>query len=842
MDQNKPLRVFELDFVASISTTYFVTTAERDRVVADSVLPTPTSLFFDNSHWDFVRFLVITNTEVLGSMRLKYEEIYWHAEVTEAPFLAKTLLEDTTNIYKSLSELNRVLYNNVCKMMPSRVELQNNLHTTFSCPLFFFPLFVNAQQQILGIHEALVALRSALLPLQKLVPTAWQTDEHTETEAVVLPGLVRKRPWLCGRIAVPVDRTDPFRIDAVVDLASPQSLSTLAPLFVLFHDSMESFTKKTADSFADNSSLLLVSFPSLYKNDLDLVEKDMLHSKLKPRFFFLSEVLLLAVKTDFVSQTLLTLFVSARLRHYSKFLSPLQLELGHSFKNPTLLSVACEVPSFVAQDFRTPSSDFDEFFRTLGPYRKPFGLVLDWDSSLVQALPFLPPAIRSSLPRGHLSLKEMVALSANQRKKEDFIAWQLAEQRVTAHPNFLSPRVCGRKYLSTIGSAVFGYLMTLSLYNCPASTEKDLRYLNCLLTKKEFVSFPLALYGLSSRPSVLLKEAVLASTKSKDDHAVCFLHSLLAAFYLDSGTMHSSRKLLAAIYFAHETELQTYWMQRKAEVLVEFSQNRLAAENLEKFYSNLSGQLAPFVTKLQEVLHIQFEHACLLQRVFFSKGYTAVLKQVFDDSQTFSEELFAELFSNSKVQLLGKRVIVLAGTLFLKELWDSPKYLQMQADLKSKEIVGFFVTKANLQPVLKQMYASFVQGSKGFDKFAVGVFEALVGSLLLDKGFRFCENFLNALFMVYLEEDEKLVSHAKTQLFVTNRLMINQQKEVHEPRFATEQAVLQVGTETEPRKVNGFKCKIFIGDRLVGEGEAETKTLAETKAAEQALSTLVTPN
>lgn len=98
-------------------------------------------------------------------------------------------------------------------------------------------------------------------------------------------------------------------------------------------------------------------------------------------------------------------------------------------------------------------------------------------------------------------------------------------------------------------------------------------------------------------------------------------------------------------------------------------------------------------------------------------------------------------------------------------------------------------------------------------------FEALIGAIYLDKGYRICKRFiLRRVIKKYLDisELEKLETNYKSQLIEWS------QKNRKEVTFYT---------DVEPYDPTQFISYVSIGDQLFGSGTGPTKKEAEQKAA-----------
>ena len=118
--------------------------------------------------------------------------------------------------------------------------------------------------------------------------------------------------------------------------------------------------------------------------------------------------------------------------------------------------------------------------------------------------------------------------------------------------------------------------------------------------------------------------------------------------------------------------------------------------------------------------------------------------------------------------------------------------------------------------------------SKARQYILANAFEAVIGSIYLDQGYDIANEFVSKLLLPRLDE------------IVTLRLDIDPKSRFQE--IAQEQwkttPHYQVLEEAGPDHAKRFKIGVYLGNRLVAEGQGESKQEAQVDAAQNALASI----
>lgn len=176
-----------------------------------------------------------------------------------------------------------------------------------------------------------------------------------------------------------------------------------------------------------------------------------------------------------------------------------------------------------------------------------------------------------------------------------------------------------------------------------------------------------------------------------------------------------------------------------------------------------------------------------------------------------------------RLEFLGDAMLdaVIAAYLFKKVPSGNEGYLtQMRSKIVSREHLNELGRDLNLIRFVK----SNVSKSKFGENINGNIFEALIGAIYLDKGYKYCERF------VYTNVIQPYVDIPKLEGKVTSykSLFIEWcQKEKRD-------FVFDVYDDTGNDVVRHFSVKLYLDDKIIAKGRATSKKKAEEVAAKRA--------
>lgn len=223
------------------------------------------------------------------------------------------------------------------------------------------------------------------------------------------------------------------------------------------------------------------------------------------------------------------------------------------------------------------------------------------------------------------------------------------------------------------------------------------------------------------------------------------------------------------------------------------------------------------LASLEKVLGIQFKNGNLLLQAFTHRSY-------------LNENPGFRVGHNERLEFLGDAVIELIITEYLYTKYP---------DKPEGELTSFRAALVNadmLSTVARELdFNSFLLLSRGEAKdigrarnyIMANAFEAVVGAIYLDRGYRAASRFLKMVLIPHTKEvvEKKLWKDPKSSF----------QEEAQERVGIT--PTYRVLSEEGPDHKRLFSVGVFLKEDLVAEGEGSSKQEAETNAAEKALKT-----
>ena len=221
--------------------------------------------------------------------------------------------------------------------------------------------------------------------------------------------------------------------------------------------------------------------------------------------------------------------------------------------------------------------------------------------------------------------------------------------------------------------------------------------------------------------------------------------------------------------------------------------------------------------KLEKKLEIKFKNHNLLKQAFVHRSYL-------NENKNFP------LDQNERLEFLGDAVLELVVTEHLYRNYRNPEgeLTNWRAALVKGEMLADVAHELNYK---KYLYLSRGE-AKGSEKarrlILANTFEAVLGAIYLDQGFKTCEKFLEKNLLVHLPEILKQEAYldAKTKL---------QEYFQNKDGLTPEYIVIK---ETGPDHKRYFEIGVRIGKKKLAKGEGSSKQAAEQDAAQEALQKL----
>ena len=206
----------------------------------------------------------------------------------------------------------------------------------------------------------------------------------------------------------------------------------------------------------------------------------------------------------------------------------------------------------------------------------------------------------------------------------------------------------------------------------------------------------------------------------------------------------------------------------------------------------------------------------------------ALLKQAFVHRSYINENGSSQLSHNERLEFLGDAVLELSVTDFLYKKY--PEHTEGELTALRSALVNAVLISAVSEELGMNDYLLLSKGEakdhgKARQYILANTYEALIGAIYLDQGYKAADQFIFRTLLPKTEEivDKKLWRDAKSLV----------QEKAQEFVSATPQ--YKVLSESGPDHDKHFTVGIYFGGALVAQGKGKSKQEAEQAAAQSAL-------
>ena len=221
------------------------------------------------------------------------------------------------------------------------------------------------------------------------------------------------------------------------------------------------------------------------------------------------------------------------------------------------------------------------------------------------------------------------------------------------------------------------------------------------------------------------------------------------------------------------------------------------------------------LASLQDILGIAFEDLSLLEQSLVHRSY-------------LNENPDFHLSSNERLEFLGDSLLgfVIAEKLY-EECYDlaEGKLTKLRASLVRGETLARLACSLGLSDHLYLGHGEEASGGRQRKSTLAGLFEAVLGAVLIDKGFPVARDLVLRLFDTEIQNtiEGNLVADYKSRL-----------QEVVQARHQVT-PVYRTTKEEGPDHAKEFSVEVLVGDCVIGSGRGRSKRKAEVEAARDAL-------
>lgn len=219
-------------------------------------------------------------------------------------------------------------------------------------------------------------------------------------------------------------------------------------------------------------------------------------------------------------------------------------------------------------------------------------------------------------------------------------------------------------------------------------------------------------------------------------------------------------------------------------------------------------------SKLESTLGIEFNDKELLRQAFVHRSY-------------LNEHPKCGLSHNERLEFLGDAVLELAVTNYLYDNYSNPEgdLTSWRAALVNSKMLSSTAERLGLNDYLLLSKGELRDTGRARQFILANTFEAFIGALYLDQGFKQVQDFISKKLLVELPKilEEKLYFDPKSRF-----QELSQDKAGITPTY-------EVLGESGPDHVKHFIVGVFLGEKLIAKGEGPSKQAAQEQAAKSGI-------
>ncbi len=217
---------------------------------------------------------------------------------------------------------------------------------------------------------------------------------------------------------------------------------------------------------------------------------------------------------------------------------------------------------------------------------------------------------------------------------------------------------------------------------------------------------------------------------------------------------------------------------------------------------------------LERNLNLQFKNKDLLVQAFCHRSY-------------LNENPNFRLGNNERLEFLGDAVLELVVTEYIFKKYPKESEGTMtswRSALVKAKMLSEIASKLNFNDFLLLSKGESKESGKARQYILANTFEAFIGALYLDQGYKACQDFITKHLIVKLPEIIKkgLFKDAKSRF-----QEVAQEREGITPSY-------KVLKELGPDHAKVFVVGVFLGKELVAKGRGSSKQEAQEEAAQNA--------
>jgi ribonuclease-3 len=204
-----------------------------------------------------------------------------------------------------------------------------------------------------------------------------------------------------------------------------------------------------------------------------------------------------------------------------------------------------------------------------------------------------------------------------------------------------------------------------------------------------------------------------------------------------------------------------------------------------------------------------------------------LLKQVFTHRSYLNEAGDRNLVHNERLEFLGDAVLELVVTDHLYKSFNNPEgeLTNWRSAVVRGEVIGRVAYEMKLGDYLLLSKGEEKSGGRERTLILANTFEAFIGAIYLDQGYKAASDFIHKYLIILLPEiiEKKLYIDAKSRLQELSQEVLG-----HTPDY-------KVTDEKGPDHDKIFTVTVVVGKKPIAEGTGASKQKAEQDAAANAI-------
>lgn len=204
-----------------------------------------------------------------------------------------------------------------------------------------------------------------------------------------------------------------------------------------------------------------------------------------------------------------------------------------------------------------------------------------------------------------------------------------------------------------------------------------------------------------------------------------------------------------------------------------------------------------------------------------------LLRQVFVHRSYLNENSGFDLDNNERLEFLGDAVLELVVTEYLYIKYKNPEgeLTNWRSALVKGTMLAEIANKIGINDLMYLSRGESKSIGKARQLILANAFEALIGAIYLDGGYKPAKKFIENNLIIYLKEilENRLYKDSKS-LFQE----LSQEKDGITPQY-------KVISEIGPDHAKKFTVGVYLGEAMEGNGMGSSKQEAEQMAAQDAL-------